>query len=296
MSHKTLQECIDEGAARFIEAGCYFGHGTDNAADEALWLAFHYLNLSWDCDEAILQTPLELSDYQDIQQLYQRRVDERIPAAYITGEGWFMGLPFTVNEHVLVPRSPLGECIATGFSPFLSTPTANILDLCTGSGCIGIATALQLPASQVVLSDISSEAVAVAEQNIARHHVAERVRAVTSDLFANLQGERFDLIVSNPPYVDAEDFATRPAEYRAEPDIALASGNDGLDFTRRLLREVPQYLNDDGHIIVELGNSGRHLETAFPTVPFLWLDFEYGGHGVFVLSRKELLQYASVFA
>ena len=297
MAQLTLQACIDEGEAAFAQAQLYFGHGTDNAADEALWLAFHHLQLPWDTDEAVLQHQLSMDDYQAIQALYRRRVEERIPAAYITGTAWFMGLPFTVNEHVLVPRSPLAECIATKFSPFLPVkPAPKILDLCTGSGCIGIAAAVHMPTIDVVLSDISADAIAVARENIDRHQLIGRVTAVESDLFANLQGQRFDLIVSNPPYVDAEDFATRPDEYRAEPDIALESGQDGLDFTRRLLRESADYLEEGGALMVELGNSGRHLEAAFPDVPFLWLEFEYGGHGVFVLSRDELVQFAAVFA
>lgn len=297
LAQLTLQACIDEGEAAFTKAQLYFGHGTDNAADEALWLALHHLQLSWEVDESVLQHQLSMDDYQSIQALYQRRIDERLPAAYITGTAWFMGLPFAVNEHVLVPRSPLAECILAEFSPFLSRkPAPKILDLCTGSGCIGIATALQIPTADVVLSDISPDAIAVAKQNMNHHQVIGRVTVFESDLFANLQGQRFDLIVSNPPYVDAEDFAMRPDEYRAEPDIALASGEDGLDFTRRLLREAADYLEEGGSLLVELGNSGQHLEAAFPEVPFLWLEFEYGGHGVFVLSREELQQFAAVFA
>lgn len=297
MTQITIQDCIDQGEKRFNEAELYFGHGTDNAADEALWLVFYHLQLPWDVDASVLQESINIADYQAIDQLFERRVTERIPAAYITGEGWFMGLSFIVNQHVLVPRSPLAECIAADFSPFLAQKESpKILDLCTGCGCIGIAAAQQMPHAQIVLSDISADAITVAEQNIARYELNNRVTAIESDLFVGLQGQRFDVIVSNPPYVDAEDFATRPDEYRAEPDIALASGTDGLDFTRRLLREAADHLEEGGSIIVELGNSGRHLEAAFPKVPFLWLEFEYGGHGVFALSRDQLQQFAAVFA
>jgi len=297
LTQVTVQDCIDLGEQRFKEAELFFGHGTDNAADEALWLVFYELCLSWDVDASVLQNSVTDAEYQAILALFDRRVNERIPAAYITGESWFMGLAFIVNEHVLVPRSPLAECIAVGFSPFLPyKPQTKILDLCTGSGCIGIATALKIPDATVVLSDISADAIKVAEQNIGQYELQERVKAIESDLFASLQGQRFDLIVSNPPYVDAEDFSNRPDEYRAEPDIALASGIDGLDFTRRLLQEAPNHLEEGGSIIVELGNSGRHLEAAFPSVPFLWLEFEHGGHGVFVLTREELVQFAAVFA
>ena len=296
MTQITIQDCIDLGEKRFKEAALYFGHGTNNAADEALWLVFYVLKLPWDVDASVLQNSVTQDQYQEIQQLFERRVSERIPAAYITGESWFMGLPFIVNEHVLVPRSPLAECIAVNFSPFLpQKPQATILDLCTGSGCIGIATALKIPDAKVALSDISADAIAVAKQNISQYELQDRVTAIESDLFEGLKGQRFDLIVSNPPYVDAEDFSNRPDEYRAEPDIALASGVDGLDFTRRLLKEAADYLEEGGSIIVELGNSGRHLEAAFPSVPFLWLEFEHGGHGVFVLTREELRQFAAVF-
>lgn len=291
----SLQACIDEGEKLFIDNELFFGHGTDNAADEALWLAFYQLGLTWDCDQEVLNKPLLLMDYVAIKKLYERRVKERIPAAYITGEAWFAGLPFKVNEHVLVPRSPIAECIYAEFNPWFvsSAKKPKVLDLCTGSGCIGIATAFYLSDSHVVLSDISAEAIDVAKQNITRHSLDGRVTAVQSDLFDQLNGQVFDLIICNPPYVDAEDFSSMPEEFKAEPEIALTSGQDGLDFTRRLLNQAANYLDPEGLLIVEVGNSWVHLEKAYPDVPFLWLDFEQGGHGVFAMTYQDLTQYFS---
>ncbi len=291
MSLFTVQDCIDSGEQLFIDAQLFFGHGTNNAADEALWLVFYHLGLSWESDISVLQEQVNDADYQAIMALFQRRVSERVPAAYLTGEAWFAGYPFTVNSDVLVPRSPIAELIQAGFHPWLSIANPRILDLCTGSGCIGIATALTLPDAYVVLSDISAEAISVAQQNIHRHGVGSHVSAVVSDLFENLSGQRFDVIVSNPPYVDAADYATMPAEYHAEPRLGLASGDDGLDFTRRLLQEASEYLNAQGLLIVEVGNSWENLEMAFPTTPFTWIEFEYGGHGVFVMTKDELLAF-----
>lgn len=295
----TVQACIDQGAQMFTDAGLFFGHGTDNADDEAFWLVFYSLGLAWDSPESVLQQQVSPGDYQTIQLLFKRRVDERIPVAYLTGEAWFAGYPFTVNSDVLVPRSPIAELVYAQYSPWLKSEAPNILDLCTGSGCIGIASALALPKSQVTLSDISPEALVVARQNIQRHGLGERVLALESDGLAafdsSQQAHQFDLIVSNPPYVDADDFAHMPEEYRAEPELGLVSGDDGLDFTRLLLSEAADYLRPEGTLIVEVGNSGEALQEAFPSVPFLWIEFEQGGHGVFVLSREELLKHRAAF-
>ena len=200
-----------------------------------------------------------------------------------------------MDSRVLVPRSPIAELIEAGFSPWLPDVPNNILDLCTGSGCIGIACAHYFPEANITLSDISVDALAVAEQNIVLHQLSGRVIAVESDLFGNLGEKAYDLIVSNPPYVDAEDLASMPKEYHHEPEIGLASGFDGLDFTRRLLRESVEYLSDNGVLIVEVGNSWEALEQAFPTVPFIWLEFERGGHGVFLLTAEELKAHSQEF-
>jgi ribosomal protein L3 glutamine methyltransferase len=306
-NHQSIQDCIDIGEEVFIEAELFFGHGTDNAADEALWLVFYQLELSWAVSDAILQELVTEPDYNAIIALYERRIDERIPAAYLTGEAWFAGLAFTVNADVLVPRSPLAELINMRFSPWLdaslindvsedtATKPLNILDLCTGSGCIGIASALYLEHSRVVLSDICPKAVDVAKQNVERYQLDGRVSAVVSDLFIDIPEQSFDLIVSNPPYVDANDLGDMPPEYHAEPILGLASGGDGLDFTRRLLRQAPDYLSEKGTLIVEVGNSAVNLEMAFPEISFLWLEFEFGGHGVFVMTRADLLAHRALF-
>jgi ribosomal protein L3 glutamine methyltransferase len=306
-NRQSIQDCIDIGEEVFIEAELFFGHGTDNAADEALWLVFHQLELSWAVSDAILQELVLETDYKAIIALYERRIDERIPAAYLTGEAWFAGLAFIVNADVLVPRSPLSELINMRFRPWLdaSLPNdvsentvakpLNILDLCTGSGCIGIASALYLEYSRVVLSDICPRAVDVAKQNIERYQLDARVSAVVSDLFIDIPEQSFDLIVSNPPYVDANDLGDMPLEYHAEPILGLASGDDGLNLTRRLLRQAPDYLSEKGVLIVEVGNSAVNLEMAFPEISFLWLEFEFGGHGVFVMTRSDLLAYRALF-
>lgn len=295
----TLAECIQCGAQQFEQADLFFGHGTDNAEDEALWLTFYALGLSFDSDESVLNGAITESQWQRVSALYARRINERVPAAYLTGEAWFCGYAFTVNEHVLVPRSPIAELIELHYQPWLSSSShqsARILDMCTGCGCIGIATALYLPDAVVDLSDISTEALQVAQDNIQRYQVQDRVTAIQSDVFDGLAHRTYDLIVTNPPYVDKVDIDNMPAEYQAEPTIALGSGVDGLDITRRLLKEAAHYLNDNGVMIVEVGNSWENLEDAFPNVPFLWLEFASGGHGVFVISKQELIRYQAEFA
>jgi ribosomal protein L3 glutamine methyltransferase len=284
----TIRDYIRWGATRFSAAGVFFGHGTDNAWDEASHLVLSTLHLPWDSSPDLLNARLTLEERKHVINLIERRISERIPAPYLTGEAWYAGMPFTVDERVLVPRSPIVELIEQQFQPWLANYPTRILDLCCGSGCIGIVCAAEFMDSEVVVSDISADALEVAQANIERHHLTDQVRAVESDLFANLQGERFDLIVSNPPYVNEEDLAAMPAEFHAEPEIALGSGRDGLDFTRRLLAEARNHLTEQGLLIVEVGNSWPALEAAFPEVPFTWLEFERGGHGVFALTADQL--------
>ncbi|MCC7517481.1 MAG: 50S ribosomal protein L3 N(5)-glutamine methyltransferase, partial [Pseudomonadales bacterium] len=235
-------------------------------------------------------------ELEQLEAVREQRIGQRIPTPYITGEAWFCGMPFHVDRRVLIPRSPLGELIQDGFYPWVQAEPARILDLCCGSACIAIACALAFPAALVDAADISRDALDVARTNVDRYQLQERVRLLDSDLFAALAGQRYELIVCNPPYVDAEDMDSLPEEYRHEPALALASGFDGLDFTRRLLREAAAHLTDDGVLFVEVGNSAAALEAAFPTVPFLWLAFENGGEGVFMLTAAELRDFADCFA
>ena len=286
---ETVRDFLRWAISRFGEAELFYGHGTDNAQDEAWFLVCSALKLPFDLDGRLLDARLTLTERDHVQELIERRVTERVPAAYLVGEAWFAGLPFFVDERVLVPRSPIAELIEAGFEPWLGgrEPQA-ILDLCTGSGCIGIACALAFPEAQVVLSDLSDGALEVARSNIERHEVVERVSCIQSDVFAGLAGQRFDLIVSNPPYVDQQDLAAMPREYHAEPAMGLGSGDDGLDITRRILSGARDVLNEGGLLIVEVGNSGLALEQAFPELPLMWVEFEHGGHGVFVISREDL--------
>ena len=296
---KTIGEILEYGQQLFEQSGIYFGHGTDNAWDEAVYLLSSVLNLPPDADRSLLDNLVSHDDKEAILALYQRRINERVPAPYITQQAWFCTLPFYVDERVIVPRSPIAELIYNQFQPWCTPSPKKILDLCTGSGCIGIACAYAFEKAQVVLSDISPEALEVATINIEQHNLESRVSAIESDLFAAFEHSTknsFDLIVSNPPYVDADDLATMPDEYSHEPALALASGDDGLDFTRRLLCQAADYLTEQGVLVVEVGNSSVALEKAFPQVPFLWLEFSQGDGGVFVLTRTQLRQYADCFA
>ncbi len=286
---ETVRDYLRWIISRFNDAGLYYGHGTDNAQDEAWYLVCGALKLPFDLDGRLLDGRLTETERQQLEQLVERRISERVPVAYLVGEAWFAGLPFNVDERVLVPRSPLAELIDVGFQPWLGdVEPEHILDLCTGSGCIGIACAFAFPEARVVLSDVSADALAVARSNIERHSLSDRVTALQSDVFAGLEAQCFDLIVSNPPYVDAEDLAGMPAEYQAEPALGLGSGDDGLDITRRILQQAARHLNEGGLLVVEVGNSGRALDEAFPELPLTWVEFERGGHGVFVISKDDL--------
>lgn len=289
----TIRDFIRWACSRFNEAGLYYGHGTDNAWDEASALVLQSLHLPWNVDKDTLSARLSMAERQLIVERIERRTNEHIPVAYLTGQAYFCGLSFAVNSDVLVPRSPIAELIEQGFEPWLQDEPKRILDLCTGSGCIGIACAYAFEWAEVDLSDISKEAIAVADKNIRKHHLEDRVKAIESDLFAGLVDQRYDLIVSNPPYVNAEDLQSMPTEYQREPEIALGSGEDGLDFTRRLLLEAADHLNDGGALIVEVGNSWPALEKAFAELPFTWVEFENGGHGVFLLFKEQLLEMAN---
>lgn len=293
---ETLRDYIRWGMTRFGQAGVYFGHGTDNPLDESLQLILHTLGIPSGSEGNMLDARLTLPERLQCLALIERRAQERIPVPYLTGEAWFAGLAFNVDERVLIPRSPIGELIEQGFSPWLEPRQVDrILDLCTGSGCIGIACAHYFEEAAIDLADLSAPALEVASSNIERHELGHRVNAIQSDLFDALQDQQYQLIVSNPPYVDQEDLASMPAEFSHEPALALASGCDGLDITRRILKQASQHLTDNGLLVVEVGNSGIALEQAYPDVPFTWLEFERGGHGVFVFTREELVQYNTAF-
>lgn len=292
----TMQDMLRWGVSRMNEADLYFGHGTDNARDDAVMLVTHALSLPWDVDNSMQNARLTRSERASILDLFSRRINSRMPTPYLTGEAWFYGLPFAVDERVLIPRSPIAEIIAARFQPWLGDkPVHRIMDLCTGSGCIGIACAMEFPQAHVELLDISFDALALAEENIARHQLGDRVIALQSDLFSAADGQ-YDVIVSNPPYVDADDMSCLPQEFHNEPELALAAGEDGLDLVRIMLSQARQYLADDGVLIVEVGNSWPALEEAYSTVPFMWQEFEMGGHGVFVLTADQLDECANALA
>ncbi|HCW96066.1 50S ribosomal protein L3 N(5)-glutamine methyltransferase [Stutzerimonas balearica] len=292
---QTLRDYIRWAVSRFHEHGVYFGHGTDNAWDEARLLVLGGLHLPWAMADAYLDCRLEEAECLHLNELLRRRIEERVPAAYLLGEAWFCGLPFIVDERVLVPRSPIAEYIERQFAPWLPKTPARILDLCTGSGCIGIACAYEFPDAEVVLADLSYEALEVANLNIEQHELEGRVYTVQSDGFDGLPGQRFDLIVSNPPYVDLEDFASMPDEYQHEPELGLACGDDGLDLVRRMLAEAADHLTDDGLLVVEVGNSQVHVEALYPEVDFTWLEFQRGGHGVFLLAAQQCREHQALF-
>ncbi len=292
----NLQAWLEATAAQIEQSGVFLGHGTDNSWDEALHLTLPVLGIGFDAAPEVLRRELTAMELEQLEAVREQRIGQRIPTPYITGEAWFCGMPFHVDRRVLIPRSPLGELIQDGFYPWVQAEPARILDLCCGSACIAIACALAFPAALVDAADISGDALDVAKTNVDRYQLQERVRLLDSDLFTALAGQRYELIVCNPPYVDAEDMDSLPEEYRHEPALALASGFDGLDFTRRLLREAAAHLTDDGVLFVEVGNSAAALEAAFPTVPFMWLAFENGGEGVFMLTAAELRDFADCFA
>ena len=292
----TVATMLEFGQTTFESQGIHFGHGTTSAWDEAVCLLSFALDLSPSPGRSVLTQILSMAEQTSIKALFRRRVSERIPAPYLTGQAWFCGLPFIVDQRVIIPRSPIGALIGDRFKPWFNTQPKEVLDLCTGGGCIGIACAYAFQDAKIILTDISADAIAVATMNIAGHDVGDRVRALVSDLFAGLDpDQRFDLIVSNPPYVDLEDLASMPEEYQHEPALALASGNDGLDFTRRLLKEAERYLTQDGVLVVEVGNSSVALGLAFPRVPFVWIDFDKGDGGVFMLTREELVEHRESF-
>ena len=289
----TIIDFIRYAASRFSAAGLTFGHSHDNPIDEATHLVLAAVHLPPDIPPAYGAGRLTRDERSKLLALIERRVTERLPVAYLVGETWFAGMKFKSDHRALVPRSPIAELIEGGFSPWLDGRSVErALDMCTGSGCIGIAMAEYNPDWRVDIADISPEALSLARENITFQQ-ADRVRAVQSDLFAGLAGEKYDLIVSNPPYVTHAEYAALPPEYSHEPALGLTSGDDGLDLTLRMLDEAADHLTDDGLIIVEVGDSERALVELLPNLPFVWLEFKVGQMGIFALERRDLIDHAA---
>ena len=289
----TIIDLIRYGASRFAGAELTFGHSYDNALDEATHLVLHTLHLPHDLSPAYGSAKLTAVEKKAVLKLIERRVKERKPVAYLTGEAWFAGLKFKSDERALVPRSPIAETIQNGFSPWLDgTVVQRALDMCTGSGCIGIAMAAHNPDWRVDLADISDKALSLARENIHFQNVEDRVRAIKSDLFAGLKGEVYDLIVSNPPYVTKQEFAALPPEYAHEPALGLTAGEDGLDFALRILDEAPRHLSADGWLICEVGEAERALSALLPRLPLNWIEFAVGQMGVFAIARADIVKHA----
>jgi ribosomal protein L3 glutamine methyltransferase len=290
----TVGQALQYCSETLENSDVYFGHGTDNPWDEAVQLVLSIADLPLDSDDGVLPHPLDDEAFARLHALLQRRITEHLPLPYLLGRAWFAGLEFRCDQRAIIPRSPIAELILHDFQPWYSGPEPRrILDLCCGGGCIGLAVAHYFPGVEVDLLDIDPEALDLARENVAKLGLGNRVRVLQSNLFDALEDVRFDLILSNPPYVDATDLATMPAEFHHEPELALGSGPDGLDLTRSILAGAANFLNDTGLLVVEVGNSWTALEEAYPRLPFTWLEFERGGHGVFALSARELQDYSA---
>lgn len=286
----TVRDWLRFAVSRFNEAKLFFGHGSDNAFDEAAYLILNTLHLPLYRLDPFLDASLTHGESEQVRAILERRVTERLPAAYLTHEAWLGEHRFYVDERVIVPRSHIAELLQDQLSPWIENleEVSSVLDLCTGSGCLAILAALAFPRAQVDATDLSRDALAVAERNIADYGMQKRIERIESDLFAALDGRSYDIIISNPPYVNAESVATLPPEYLAEPPLALGSGVDGLDATRKILEMAKSHLNPGGLLVVEIGHNRDVVEAAYPTLPFTWLDTASGDQFVFMLRREDL--------
>ncbi|NNM68676.1 MAG: 50S ribosomal protein L3 N(5)-glutamine methyltransferase [Gallionella sp.] len=287
----SVRDYLRFAVSRFHQAGLFFGHGSSDAYDEAVYLVLHTLHLPLDRLEPFLDARLTERERAEVLNIIERRVQERIPAAYLTREAFLGEFSFYVDERVIVPRSFIAELLRTRLSPWIAEPEAvgSVLDMCTGSGCLAILAAHEFPHARVDAVDLSPDALAVAQHNVEDYELQDRVRLVQSDLFSKLGNNKYDLIISNPPYVDAPSVAALPQEYLHEPPLALGSGEDGLDATRVILKHAAQHLTDNGILIVEIGHNRDLLEAEYPKLPFTWLDVTAGDQFVFMLHRNDLL-------
>jgi ribosomal protein L3 glutamine methyltransferase len=286
----TIRDWLRYSVSRLEQSGVFFGHGTDNAYDESVWLVMSALHLPLDTLDNFLDARITRDEAKHLAHLIERRVTERVPTAYLLREAWLKGFKFYVDERVIVPRSFIAELLEDGLAPWIEYPemVESAADICTGSGCLGVLLAHAFPNATVDVVDISPDAIAVANINIKNYGLEDEITAVQSDMFSGLKGKKYDLIISNPPYVDAPAMSALPQEYRNEPQIALGSGVAGLDHTHILLKEAKKYLNDDGILVVEIGHNRDALLDAYPDLPFTWLDVESGNEFVFLLSKEQL--------
>jgi len=284
----TICDFLRLALTKFNQEDLYYGHGTDNAWDDAILLVLGILKLPIDINPMLMNAKLTKEETIKVINGIEKRAKDRVPVPYITNEAWFARMPFYVDERVLIPRSPIAELIENHFNPWVNLEINSILELCTGSGCISIATAKELPHVKIDATDISSDALDVAKINVKKHNLQDNIELIKSDIFKNLQNKKYDLIVTNPPYVDKEDMDSLPNEFHHEPKLGLEAGDDGLLLATEIIQNAKQHLNAGGALIVEVGNSADALMDKFPNLPFTWVEFEKGGSGVFVLQYDEL--------
>ena len=292
----TIRDYIRWGSSQFLKNNVFFGHGIENSLQESASLVFHAIFQPYNLDDCYLDATLTLAERKDVMKLLRRRIDERLPVAYLTNQAMFCSLSFFVDERVLVPRSPIAELIQQRFNPWVDEEQVfNILDLCTGSACIAIACAYAFANAQVDAVDLSDDALDVAQINVDKHDLSEQLILYKSDLFNDLPLTKYDLIVSNPPYVAIKEWKELPDEYHNEPEMGFTGGETGLDLVLRILAEASNYLTEQGVLVIEVGSSAETLQQMFPEIPFYWLEFEQGGDGIFLLTSEQVQQYQQQF-